>query len=272
MDQESTLIQQLRRTLGRMEAAMGAIHDALAIGDQAGRLLWCNEPFLQLCARPRLQCLGRPITELLPRTENGEHLLPAAEGGMPGGASGSRIAELRQNPLQVIEIQWDPIPDELPPAMVYCLRDISMLISYQELWARSESIQQRSREIENLNARLRRSQQHLAIQVRECPVTGLPNRRGLMEHLDQVLGRGEHRRDRFAVLFCDLNRFKEVNDAHGHDVGDELLVEISRRLREATRQGATWYRGWAVMNSWWSATTSRRPTRPWRSPSACSRR
>jgi len=237
MDQESALIQQLRRTLGCMEAAMGAIHDALAISDDKARVLWCNEPFLKLVARPRLQCLGRTITELLPRTESGDPLLPAIDGGEFSEGSGSRIAELRHNPLRVLELQWDPIPDEQPPAVVFCLRDISTLISYQELWARSESIQQRSREIEHLNAKLRRSQQHLAVKVRECPVTGLPNRRGLMEHLEHSLERSRKGHHPFAVLFCDLNRFKEVNDSHGHDAGDELLVEISRRLREATRPG-----------------------------------
>lgn len=237
MDQESTLIKQLRRTLGRMEAAMGAIQDALAIGDQCGRLLWCNEPFLLLCGKTRLECLGRAIADLLPRSLNGEALIPGEELCRLPASRGTRIAELRQNPLQVIEIQWDPIPDEQPPAVVVCCRDISTLISYQELWVRSESIQQRSREIETLNARLQLSQQHLALQVRECPVTGLSNRRGLMEHLEQALAKERHRREAFAVLFCDLNRFKEVNDAHGHDVGDELLVEISRRLRDATRQG-----------------------------------
>lgn len=236
MEAESALIQQLRRTLGRMEAAMAAIHDALAISDEQGLLLWCNEPFLQLCGRSRLRCLGQPFSSLLPRAENGEQLIgegwSAAE-----AASGSNIAVLRRMPLQVVEVEWDPILDQAPAGMVICIRDISTLISYQELWARNESIQQRSREIEDLNARLRRTQRHLAMQVRECPVTGLPNRRGLMEHLEQSLSGAASGRDAFAVFFCDLNGFKEVNDSHGHDAGDELLIEISRRLREATRQG-----------------------------------
>lgn len=236
-DQDSALVEQLRRTLGRMEAAMGAIHDALAISDQAGLLLWCNEPFLQLCGRGRIHCLGQPIASLLPRSIQGEPLIPDSSVGALGETSGSRIVEVRQAPLQVLQIQWDPIPQEQPPALVFCLRDISTLISYQELWARSESLQQRSRQIEQLNDKLRRTQKHLALKVRECPVTGLPNRRALMEHLEQALARGEGSRDSFAVLFCDLNRFKEVNDAHGHDAGDALLIEISRRLRQATRQG-----------------------------------
>ncbi len=75
------------------------------------------------------------------------------------------------------------------------------------------------------------------MQARECPVTGLPNRRALMEHLEQTLDDRHDADNAFALLFCDLNRFKEVNDTHGHDAGDELLIEISRRLREAIRQG-----------------------------------
>lgn len=75
------------------------------------------------------------------------------------------------------------------------------------------------------------------MEVHECPVTGLPNRRGLMLHLERALAAAAHRREPFAVLFCDLNGIREVNTSHGHDAGDELLVEIGRRLRQATRQG-----------------------------------
>jgi diguanylate cyclase (GGDEF)-like protein len=236
MEKETTLIQQLRRTLGRMEAAMAAIHDALAISDGRGRLLWCNEPFLLLCGKKRLDCLGRSITSLLPQPIDGDTLIPEQGGGDLAFQTGSKISMLRQDPLQVIELQWDPIPDEEPPALVFCVRDISTLISYQELWARSESLQQRSQEIETLNDRLRRTQLHLATQVRECPMTGLPNRRGLMEHLESALAGGAECSGTIAVMFCDLNRFKEVNDVHGHEAGDELLIEISRRLRQATRE------------------------------------
>lgn len=236
MEHETSVIEQLRRTLARLEAAMAAIHDALAITNHRGQLLWCNDPFVQLCGRPRLQCLGEQIGELLPREAEGEVLVSGAETQAPG-EPGSRIAVLRQQPLHVIELQWDPIPDEDPPSTIFCVRDISALFSYEELSRKSETLQRRSREIEVLNASLRESHLRLAQQIRECPVTGLPNRRGLMEHLDRVLARLSSSGRQLAVLFCDLNRFKEINDAHGHDVGDDLLIEISRRMREATRQG-----------------------------------
>ncbi|MCP9848596.1 EAL domain-containing protein [Cyanobium sp. Morenito 9A2] len=81
----------------------------------------------------------------------------------------------------------------------------------------------------------RTTQQALAEQALQDPVTGLPNRFALHSRIDQALQRLNRREGQMAVLFCDLNRFKEVNDMHGHHVGDQLLVEIAFRLREALR-------------------------------------
>ena len=232
---ESALIGELRRTMGRLEAALAVIHDALAITNQDGALLWCNDAFVQLTSRPRLQSLGQWIGDLLPPDLEGRPLLGELAPGSSPPSSGSRIVALKQRPLHVIELEWDLVPIEHPAPVVYCLRDISALMSYQELSAQTESIRQRSREMEALNASLQQSHLNLARQIRECPVTGLPNRRGLLEHLDQelaTLGRCTHQ---LAVLFCDLNRFKEINDMHGHQAGDELLIEISSRLQGAIR-------------------------------------
>ena len=71
-------------------------------------------------------------------------------------------------------------------------------------------------------------------------LTGLPNRALFVDRLRQAL----HRRDRrpeegFSVLYFDLDRFKQVNDSLGHAVGDRLLVEIARRLRDNLRPGDT---------------------------------
>lgn len=68
-------------------------------------------------------------------------------------------------------------------------------------------------------------------------LTGLPNRALLDFHLDQSLHRARRRGCGLAVLFCDLDGFKTVNDAKGHGAGDRLLIEISNRLREAVRPG-----------------------------------
>jgi diguanylate cyclase (GGDEF)-like protein/PAS domain S-box-containing protein len=60
-------------------------------------------------------------------------------------------------------------------------------------------------------------------------LTGLANRSGLRDHLARMAGSGA------SVLFCDLNGFKAVNDTHGHDVGDAVLLQVARRLRRTVR-------------------------------------
>lgn len=70
-------------------------------------------------------------------------------------------------------------------------------------------------------------------------LTRLPNRRLLLDRLELAFGAGRHQSSHLAVLFLDLNRFKQLNDAHGHDVGDQLLVEVAERLRRAVRDGDT---------------------------------
>jgi diguanylate cyclase (GGDEF)-like protein/PAS domain S-box-containing protein len=69
-------------------------------------------------------------------------------------------------------------------------------------------------------------------------LTSLPNRAYFMDHLDTVLKRSKTPYGtRFAVLFIDLDRFKVVNDSLGHTTGDELLVEVAKRLSAVLRPG-----------------------------------
>jgi diguanylate cyclase (GGDEF)-like protein/PAS domain S-box-containing protein len=76
-------------------------------------------------------------------------------------------------------------------------------------------------------------EQRLEHDARHDPLTGLANRRALGEALDdrRIRAGGS------ALLFCDLDDFKLVNDRYGHDVGDRVLVEVGRRL-QATARGA----------------------------------
>ena len=71
------------------------------------------------------------------------------------------------------------------------------------------------------------------------PLTGLANRTLLRDRLEHALARSERETGATAVLFVDLDNFKQVNDAHGHAAGDATLVELGRRLQTAVRPGDT---------------------------------
>lgn len=88
-------------------------------------------------------------------------------------------------------------------------------------------------DLKHAEAQLRHSALH-------DPLTGLPTRRLLSDRLEQALSRRERSsRFHFALLFIDLDGFKRVNDVLGHGAGDDLLVEVARRLRSCVREGDT---------------------------------
>jgi diguanylate cyclase (GGDEF)-like protein len=84
------------------------------------------------------------------------------------------------------------------------------------------------------------AEEHLVHDALHDSLTGLPNRALFMDRLASTLTRAKRRADYpFAVLFLDLDRFKLVNDSLGHQAGDQLLVEIGRRLQRGLRDGDT---------------------------------
>jgi diguanylate cyclase (GGDEF)-like protein/PAS domain S-box-containing protein len=70
-------------------------------------------------------------------------------------------------------------------------------------------------------------------------LTGLPNRALLADRLRQAMLQAQRRKQQVAVVFLDLDGFKSVNDQHGHEAGDQLLVAIARRMKAVLREGDT---------------------------------
>lgn len=90
----------------------------------------------------------------------------------------------------------------------------------------------RTKGLEVANKQLRHMATHDAL-------TGLPNRTLLEDRLQQAMAQARRTGENFAVLVCDLDRFKLVNDSMGHHAGDQFLQEVARRLAGVRREGDT---------------------------------
>lgn len=96
---------------------------------------------------------------------------------------------------------------------------------------------QRARLVEQL-ATIERLRSDLAEQAVRDPLTDLHNRRHLMERFAPMLGEAAATGEPLAVVVLDLDRFKRVNDEHGHLTGDAVLIAMAQRLRECVPAGA----------------------------------
>ncbi|HHQ4914622.1 putative bifunctional diguanylate cyclase/phosphodiesterase [Aeromonas veronii] len=107
-----------------------------------------------------------------------------------------------------------------------------------------DSINQRLQQLRQTNLRLQKQlKQHQELERRlqfdalHDPLTQLPNRALLMNHLNHAMTHyNRYKSPGFAVIFIDVDHFKQINDTLGHNAGDQLLKEVSRRLQTCIRQ------------------------------------
>lgn len=93
--------------------------------------------------------------------------------------------------------------------------------------------------IRDEHARLQASEERLYAQAHHDSLTGLPNQRLLADRMQQALSHAHRMEGRAAILFLDLDRFKNVNDSLGHAMGDALLRTVAGRLRALVREDDT---------------------------------
>jgi diguanylate cyclase (GGDEF)-like protein len=97
----------------------------------------------------------------------------------------------------------------------------------------------RTAELEQANDELTRNKALLEEQANHDALTGLANRKLLKDRLLGAQVRSQRNQKSFALLVIDLDRFKQVNDRFGHIAGDEVLIQVSRRLQTHLREGDT---------------------------------
>jgi diguanylate cyclase (GGDEF)-like protein len=112
-----------------------------------------------------------------------------------------------------------------PVLFIYLLGSISIILAIISFYIR------RSHEY-----RWRKNESYISYLAYHDSLTGLPNRTQFTEELDRVLAHAKRSGKAIAVLMLDLDHFKQINDTLGHAAGDEILIEVSRRLKKRIRK------------------------------------
>lgn len=89
---------------------------------------------------------------------------------------------------------------------------------------------------EDMSRNLQESQDHVTYLAYHDALTGLPNRHMFQEYLQRALPQAQRRNSSLALLFMDLDNFKQVNDTMGHQAGDQLLQQLSARITDCLRK------------------------------------
>lgn len=99
----------------------------------------------------------------------------------------------------------------------------------------NEQLASIQRELSRSNRKLQESEARLITMSLADPLTGLANRRRLMEFLQDEMDRNKRYQEPFSIIMTDIDFFKKVNDGFGHDVGDEVLMAFSKLMQDSMR-------------------------------------
>ena len=198
----------------RLQAVLDAIPDPLFEMNDEGRYLYiyCNNP--ELLARPPAELLGRCFHEVLPP----EAALVVRDALDEARRDGLSIGRQYRLPLGDTEHWFELSVTRKRPLAGEADRYVMLA---HDITGRKQA----EREIERL--------------AFHDVLTGLPNRRLLLDRLAMALAASTRAHQHGALLFIDLDNFKDLNDTLGHDRGDLLLQQVAERLREAVRETDT---------------------------------
>jgi diguanylate cyclase (GGDEF)-like protein/PAS domain S-box-containing protein len=188
-------------------------HDPIYITSEDGRFIDANPALFELFGYTKDEIMSMSASELYVRPKDRDDFRAAIQ--EKGFVASHPVALKKKDGTHVLCLLTTIIeasPDTPPRVYQGIIRDVT------------EVMQQR---------------EELTFRATHDPLTGLLTRRALDDVLKLEIARAMRNLERLAVFYLDLDRFKEVNDAHGHAAGDRVLQEVSVRLREALRASDT---------------------------------
>lgn len=114
--------------------------------------------------------------------------------------------------------------------------DINLSNSELDVLKQSKETRTLIQAFRDMHAQVEKRQEELTYQAMHDALTDLPNRKALIQTLQHVMKMARRNKQPLCFLMLDLNGFKQVNDTLGHPIGDQLLIEVSRRLKKLMRE------------------------------------
>jgi diguanylate cyclase (GGDEF)-like protein/PAS domain S-box-containing protein len=212
--------------------ALRSAANGVVITDATGTITWVNPAAEAMTGYASDELLGKH-TRILKSGEHGpafyEDLWRTVRRGETW--SGTMVNRRKDGSLYHEEQTIAPVTDDagLVTHFIAIKRDVSDERRTQEALTRAhEELAARVTEIESLN-------RQLSDQAIRDPLTGLHNRRYLEDALDHAVARGARSGEPLSVVALDLDRFKDINDTHGHAAGDRVLLRAAEVLRTHVR-------------------------------------
>ena len=209
--------QNLFQEHERAQVTLNSIADGVITTDLEGRVTYANPAAQKLCGWSGDEALGHAVAEVCPMLD------PVSR---------------EPHPCAMESVLGNDRPEALPRSSVLVRRDGSEA-AVEDTWAPMHDRDGRTvgavlvlHDVSAVQAMSQRMQ-HLA---QHDALTDLPNRFLLNDRLTQAISLALRHGTRTAVLFLDLDRFKHVNDTLGHQTGDRLLQQITRRLKNCCEQ------------------------------------